>query len=173
MKKKVGYFIGLILSCGMILCFSNQGSTQESQGIKASTDDVRAEDFTLRGLNGKDFRLSDYKGRIVLLNFMATWCPECRSSIPYLKKLYSKYSPQGLIMLNIYIEETEEKVAAFSKKYDLSNPALLDREGKVARNYGVVGVPVEVLIDREGRIICWNCRSMDKQIEKQLEGKAK
>jgi peroxiredoxin len=161
----------MLMYC-LVFCFGNQGYTQENQ-IKSRMDDVYAADFTLRSLNGKDFRLSDYKGKVVLLNFMATWCPECRTSIPYLKAIYAQYNPQGLIMLSISVEEPEEKVAAFSKKNNLPYTTLLDREGTIARNYGVVGVPVKVLIDREGRIICWNCRSLDTQLEKQLEKKTK
>jgi peroxiredoxin len=173
MKRNLLYFVGFMLMCGMIFCFGNQGVAEENKMNKSQTDDVQAADFTLRGLNGKDFRLSDYKGKIVLLNFMATWCPDCRASVPYLKKIYAQYNPQGLIMLSIDIEESEDKVLAFSKKYDLPYPILLDRQGTIARSYGVVGVPVKVLIDREGRIICWNCRSLDMQLEKQLEKKTK
>jgi len=76
-------------------------------------------------------------------------------------------------MLNISVMESEEKVAAFSRKYDVPYPILLDKEGTISRNYGVVGVPVKVLIDREGRIIRWNCRSLDKLIEKQYEKNVK
>jgi len=172
MKRRFQYLVCFLLICG-IISFGRPGAAQENPMNKDRTDNSYAADFTLRGLNGKDFRLNEYKGKVILLNFMATWCPDCRASVPYLKKIYARYNPQGLIMFNIDIEETEDKVTAFSKKYDLPFTTLLDRQGTIARSYGVVGVPVKVLIDREGRIICWNCRSLDMQLEKQLEGKGK
>lgn len=158
---------------GMIFCFANHGYTQENQINKGTTDDVLAADFTLRDIKGKNHRLSDYKGKIILLNFMATWCPECKTAASSLKAMYGRYNQKGLIMLNIDIMESEEKAAAFSRKYDVPYPTLLDKDGTIGKNYGVVGVPVKVLIDREGRIICWNCRSLDNLIEKQLEKNVK
>jgi peroxiredoxin len=65
--------------------------------------------------------------------------------------------------------ESREKASAFSKKYSLPFPTLLDGEGKVYKSYSVVGVPLTALIDRNGRIICWNCRRLDKLLEKQFE----
>jgi len=104
---------------------------------------------------------------------MATWCPECRGTIPRLKEIYSLYNAKGLVLLFIDIMESKEKAAAFSRKYSLPFSTLLDEEGKVCRSYGVGGVPVKALIDRDGRIICWNCRSFDNLLAKQFEMKAR
>lgn len=171
-KRNLQFLICFIFAPCLILWFANQGSAQEHQTAK-STNDVFAADFTLKDHKGKDYRLSNYKGKIVLLNFMTTWCPECQSSVPYLKAIYARYNQRGLVMLNINVMQGEEKIAAFSKKYALPYPTLMDREGIISRNYGVVGVPVKVLIDREGRIICWNCHALDQLIEKQFAGQGK
>lgn len=164
--------IYLILAFFLNFYLAGPGFAQENQ-TAISTKDVLAPDFTLKDFNGKDFRLSNYKGKIILLNFMTTWCPECKASISYLKSIHAKFNQRGLIILNINVMQSEEKVAAFSKKNDLPFPTLMDREGKISKNYGVVGVPVKVLIDREGRISCWNSNTMDKQIEEQFAGKGK
>jgi len=130
-------------------------------------------DFTLRDLDGRNVNLRDYKGKTILLYFMATWCPECRSAIPPLKEIYSLYNAKGLVLLIIDVMESKEKAAAFSRKYSLPFSTLLDEEGKVYRSYGVGGVPVKALINRDGRIICWNCRSFDNLLAKQFEMKAR
>lgn len=166
------YLINFILVLCLILCFAGQGFTQENR-TDGSTKDIPAADFILKDLNGKDYSLSNYKGKTVLLNFMTTWCPECKASISYLKSIHAKFSQRGLIIFNINVMQSEEKAAAFSKKYALPYPTLMDHDGKISKDYGVVGVPVKVLIDREGRIICWNCNSMDKLIEEQFTGKGK
>jgi len=91
-KRNLKCLICFVLMHGMIICFANQGYTQENQINKGTTDDVFAADFTLKDTKGKNYRLSDYKGKIILLNFMATWCPECRTSTPYLKAIYSQHN---------------------------------------------------------------------------------
>lgn len=138
-----------------------------AQGVSA--DESYAADFILKDLNGKDVKLSDYKGRPIFLIFMTTWCRDCLASIPNLKAIYNRYHEKGLVMLSIDIEETHAKAAAYSKKHSLPYPILLDPEGSLSRKYGVGGVPVKALIDRNGRIICWNCRSLEELLEKQFE----
>jgi peroxiredoxin len=93
--------------------------------------------------------------------------------IPQLKEIHSLYSAKGLVLLNIDVRESEKKASAFSSKYNLPYPTLLDEEGKVSQDYGIFGVPVKVLINREGRIICWNCRSLDRLLEEQFNMKTK
>jgi len=122
---------------------------RNKEAPEASQDD-RASDFTLKDLDGRTVSLSDYKGKTIVLYFMATWCPECRSAIPHLRELYASYNPKGLIFLSIDVMESKEKAAAFSRKYNIPYPILLDEEGKVYRNYGVGGVPVKAF-DRPGR----------------------
>ncbi|MEN6622419.1 MAG: TlpA disulfide reductase family protein [Smithella sp.] len=162
--------ISLILVLFMNFYPVYPGFAQEN---RATQNTNLASDFTLKDFNGKNYRLRNYKGKVILLNFMTTWCPECKSTIPYLKSIHTKFNQAGLIVLNISVMQNEEKVAAFSKKYSLPYPTLLDRDGKIAKDYGVVGVPVKVLIDRESRIICWNCPTLDKIIENQFAGKSK
>ena len=170
MKKALRWLFSFILVSSIIIFFFIPNVAQGEE-ITKTQDDDRASDFTLKDLDGRNVRLSDYKGKIILLYFMATWCPECRGTIPQLKEIYSLYNAKGLVLLNINVMESREKASAFSKKYSLPFPTLLDGDGKVYQSYGVVGVPVKALIDRNGRIICWNCRTLDKLLEKQFEMK--
>ena len=161
MKISLRWISSFILICSILTFFP-------VQDIAYGQDD-RASDFTLKDLDGRSVRLSDYKGRTIVLYFMATWCPECRGAIPQLKEIYSSYNARGLVLLAINVMESKDKVAAFSRKYNLPYPVLLDEDGKVYRSYGVGGVPVKALVDRNGRIICWNCRSFDDLLAKQFE----
>lgn len=168
MKTSLRWFSSFILVCSVIIFFSVPYIAQE-QGSARANDDDRAADFNLKDLDGRTVTLSDYKGKTIVLYFMATWCPECRSSIPELKEIYSLYNAKGLVLLIIDVMESKEKAAAFSRKYSLPFPTLLDEEGKVYRSYGVGGVPVKALIDRNGRIICWNCGSFNNLLANQFE----
>ena len=167
MKTSLRWLSSFILVCSVVIFFSVPYIAQE-QGSATANQDDRASDFTLKDLDGRNVRLSDYKGKTILLYFMATWCPECRSAIPQLKEIYSLYNAKGLVLLIIDVMESKEKVAAFSRRYSLPFSILLDEDGKVCRSYGVVSVPVRVLIDSNGRIICWNCRSFDSLLAKQF-----
>lgn len=171
MKTSLRWILSFIVACSLIFLFV----PKHVQGERIATvaEDDRASDFSLKDLNGHHVKLSDYKGRVVLLYFMATWCRECPTMIPQLKKIHSLYSAKGLVLLNIDVRESEKKALAFSSKYNLPYPTLLDEDGKVSQGYGIFGVPVKVLINREGRIICWNCRSLDKLLEGQFNMKTK
>ena len=168
MKRSMLRLSSFILVCSVVIFFSVPYIAQE-QGSATANQDDRASDFTLKDLDGRNVRLSDYKGKTILLYFMATWCPDCRRTIPRLKDIYSLYSEKGLVLLLIDVMESKEKAAAFSRRYSLPFSILLDEDGKVCRSYGVVSVPVRALIDSNGLIICWNCRSFESLLAKQFE----
>jgi len=171
MKTSVRWLLIFLILFSVVALFTTHDFAN-GEGNKSNQEDLAA-DFILKDTGGKTVKLSDYMGKTIFLYFMATWCPECRGSIPKIKEIYSVYAPKGLVLLTVDVMESREKVAAFSKKYDIPFPMLLDEDGKVYREYGVGGVPVKALIDKTGRIICWNCRSFDSLLTKQFEGKAK
>lgn len=139
----------------------NDNSKEEKWDIKEQSIEKKAPDFVLNDLKENRVKLSDYKGKEVLLVFGTTWCPYCRAEIPHLKKTYSQYKEQGLEIINIYIQERKEKVAAFAAKYELPYKVLLDVDGSVAHGYRVQGVPTKFLISKDGDILCRACRSID------------
>jgi len=132
----------------------------------------KAPDFVLRDLNGRRFRLSDFRGKQpVLLIFSATWCTFCRDEIPHFKSIHSAYAKQGLEIVNIDIQESKEKVAKFTAKYGLPYRVLLDEDGTVGGIYDIRGVPSMVLVDPDGNILCRQCQRVEPLIETLLKKK--
>jgi len=112
-----------------------------------------AQDFVLNDTQGNAVRLSALRGRLVFVNFWATWCPPCRQEMPSMDRLYRTFKDSGFAMLAIDVKESKKEVADFMKKFGLSFPALLDTDGSVSRRYRIVGLPATYLIDRTGQLI--------------------
>ncbi len=125
------------------------------------SEEIIAPDFSLKDLQGKTFKLSKYSGKPVLLFFGATWCPSCRAEIPAYKNIYATYSKSGLAVIYIDIMEPVEKVARFAKTHSFPYKVLIDEDGNVADNYGIMGVPTLILIDKEGYIAKISHRTAD------------
>jgi peroxiredoxin len=109
-------------------------------------------DITLPDLNGKQWNLHSLRGKVVLVNFWATWCPPCRKEIPDLESLYSLFQKQGFVVLGISDEEIG-KVAPFVKEHNVSYPILLDAGRRINELFGVEGIPKSFVYDRDGRIV--------------------
>jgi peroxiredoxin len=122
-------------------------------GVIRIDERVKAPSFTLKDLNGKEVNLEDYRGKIVFINFWATWCLPCREEMPSMEKLYSKFKDSGFTMLAVNIREGTKKVRAFKERFGLNFPILLDSDGRVGSKYGVISIPTTYLIDREGYVI--------------------
>jgi peroxiredoxin len=110
--------------------------------------------FTLKDMNGKDVRLADLEGQVVLLNFWATWCGPCRLEIPWFVEFQEKYKDQGFRVVGISVDDPPEALPPFAKRFKINYPLLVgaDRED-VQKAYGpIFGVPTTFIIDRNGRI---------------------
>jgi len=113
-----------------------------------------APDFISENLLGGNTGLAAYRGKLVLLNFWATWCRPCRVEMPEMETLWQKYKEQGFVIVAISNDEgSKANVETFSKLLDLSFPILLDPESKVSDLYKVSKMPTSFLIDRNGKII--------------------
>jgi peroxiredoxin len=112
-----------------------------------------APDFTVKDMAGKDIKLSDLKGKVVLVNFWATWCPPCKEEIPSMVKLNQSMAGKQFQMLAISIDEGGKKdVESYLQKSGMALPAYLDTDGAIARNYGTTGVPETFVVDPSGII---------------------
>jgi peroxiredoxin len=131
--------------------------------------DNQAPDFVLKDVEGGQFRLSDQRGKPVLLIFGTTWCPACREEIPHLKDIHARYAKRGLIMVNIDIQESLDKVSRYADKYELPYRVLRDEDGDVAKIYGIRGVPALILLDEEGMIVGGQ-RFIDPLLAKMFKG---
>lgn len=121
--------------------------------VQKFEEPVVAPDFTLKDLKGTQVTLKNFKGRVVFLNFWATWCPPCRREMPSMERLYKQLKDRDFTMLAVDMQESEKRVRAFISEFSLSFPALLDLNGDISSLYGIVGLPTTYIIDREGKII--------------------
>jgi peroxiredoxin len=164
-----------IFAIVLIVCIftlpSDIGAANPTQlDITKLTKEIKAPDFVLTDLKGQQFRLSDRKGiKPVLIIFSATWCTFCLQEIPHFKFLYETYAKQGLEIVNIDIQESKEKVAKFADKHELPYRTLLDQDGTVSGVYEVRGVPTLTLVDKNGLIVCRQCRNVDAIIKSMMK----
>ena len=134
-------------------------------GVPLLKETVSIRDFSLPLAEplspGGTQSLSALKGRVVFLNFWATWCGPCRSEMPSMESLHNRYSERGLEILAVNSGENTPEVLAFMKDNKLSFPTVLDMDGKVTMTYGVQAIPTSFIINREGRIIARKVGSID------------
>jgi len=114
---------------------------------------AEAIDFTLKDLNGNLVRISDFRGNIVLLNFWATWCPECRLEMPSMQKLHSRFKNNNFVLVSVSIKETAAEVKNFFNKNGLTFIGLLDSDGKVSSQMAIRAIPTTFILSRNGEIL--------------------
>ena len=134
---------------------------------KLETDDAvrQKADFTLNDLQGKPWHLQDLRGKVVLVNFWATWCPPCRKEMPDLNALYNRFKDRGFVVVAISDEEAT-KVAPFIEERKIDYPILLDPGRKVNDLFQVEGIPKSFVYDRSGKMVA---QSIDMRTRNQLE----
>ena len=129
----------------------------------------RAAPFTLLTLDGKEIELGSFaKDKVTLLVFGTTWCPSCRHEIPLLKEYYSEFKDEGLNVLGIDIQESVKKVKSLADKNKINYPVVLDSKAVAARLYKVVGIPLNIVLDRDGIIVYKANKPPEKEFLKKL-----
>ncbi|MFQ5892449.1 MAG: TlpA family protein disulfide reductase [Candidatus Methanofastidiosia archaeon] len=123
-----------------------------ASGISSQRVGQPAPDFTLEDIYGNSFSLSDFRGKMVLLDFTATWCSWCRKALPELKDVHDIYEKYGLVILSIDVRESKSKVKEHAEKNEIEWIVLLDGKEEVKKLYEVSGIPTFFIIDREGFI---------------------
>jgi len=122
-------------------------------GFSIPERELSSPEFELEDLAGKKAALSFWRGKLVLLNFWATWCPPCRAEMPSLELLYRDLKNEGFELVAVDLQEDRKEVQGFQAELGLSFPILLDRDGRVGSRYGVRNIPTSYLLDREGLIL--------------------
>jgi peroxiredoxin len=151
--------------------FEHLNVSLDSPEIAAALAQLKQQDlqrqqanFTLADLEGHEWTLKSLRGKVVLVNFWATWCPPCRKEIPDLEAIYKRFKGQGLVVLGIS-DEPAAKVQPFVRKEKVQYPVLLDPGQKVNGLYSVAGIPMSFVYDRSGKLVA---ESMDMRTRKQF-----
>ena len=148
--------ITIVAALGLLLvgtAAEAQDHLYEAMGM-SKVPPKAAPDFTLSTIDDKQVSLQEYRGKVVFLNFWATWCIPCREEMPALEQLHQTYQQsQDFAVISIAYKESAEQVQAFFQKHALSFPALLDQSGSVSRDYLVSGMPTTYLIGRDGMLL--------------------
>jgi len=156
-KRNALVFAALVIAIGAMLASGKYLSRLRNHGAATLVGDVRgvpAPDFELTSLDGKKVKLSDYRGKAVLLNFWATWCSPCKVEMPWFVDLQKKYGNDGLVILGIAMDDTDApKIAQFASEMGVNYPVLLGTD-RVSEQYGNVDfLPTSFYIDRQGKIV--------------------
>jgi len=143
-----------ILIILLLLAFSPLSSAQQAgKGLTKLPTVTQAADFVLTDLDGKQHRLSDYRGQVVIINFWATWCPPCRAEMPSMQRAWEQLEKEGILMLGIDVGEDEDTIFQFTANYPVEFPLLMDSDSKVIDQWPVLGLPTTFVVDPKGNIV--------------------
>ena len=150
MSSKRIIIYGIVALCLIGIYVAGRRTAQKP---KPTTSGNTAPDFTVTDIDGKKLSLSDYRGKVVLLDFWATWCTPCRAEIPHFVEMQQTLGPQGFQVVGISMDDEAKPVKAFYQQYRMNYPTAVG-DDKLAQSFGgVLGLPVNFLIDRDGRIV--------------------
>lgn len=146
-------------------------SAEADQGCSADAKNANL-DLKFKDIKGKPVTLSDYKGKVVLLDFWATWCPPCRKEIPGLIALYDAYRSRGLVVLGVSMDDSKSDIRKFAKKYGMNYPILIGNGHEdLEPAFGPLPLPTAFVISRDGRICFKHDGMTDKdQFEREIGG---
>jgi peroxiredoxin len=175
--RSVPLVVALVMLLGLFAqvgCSEGDSSkTTSKKSKRTSSNEGDAPNFKLRSLDGKTVELKSLGGKIVVIDFWATWCPPCKITLPLMNKVYKKTRGKDVEVFGISTDRMPStKVKQFVKKNNLSMPILHDKDGMVSRRYGVRGIPTMFIIDQDGNIQDKHVgadRSLDKKVLKKIK----
>src|SRR4030066_2527186 len=168
-KKVLSVFMILFLTTGIWGCQKTAESKEpvyqaddNTSGLETRNNDDLAPDFTLKLTNGKNIKLSDHKGKIVIIDFWATWCAPCRRGIPDLVEIQKKYQKEVLIIGISLDNETKPDVVPFMKQYRINYPVAYGNMEVITAFGNIQAIPTSFIIDQAGKIVDKHIGLVDK-----------
>ena len=189
-KLAVSIFVLFLPLAGLVL--SREGFPHRQKALDTTEDNLLKKlgidkfdqntppsHFILTDLHGNPVSLRDLRGKVVFLNFWATWCPSCKLEMPAMEELHREFGNEGLVILAINYREDPEEIKAFFREHHLTFTALLDKEGKAFELYKTWSLPTTYLIDKDGEMVGrvigyrdWDSKEARAFFHRLLEGKA-
>ena len=151
---------GLILvAAGVLIFAAHRYSTKTSLSVGSSSAPLQGEgtgqpvpDFTLKDIHGNTMKMSDLKGKVVILDFWATWCAPCKVEIPWFIDMYDRYKQQGLEVVGVAMDDEQGDVKPFAEKHGMNYRVLLGNDNVATQFGGIFGLPTTYIIGRDGKI---------------------
>jgi thiol-disulfide isomerase/thioredoxin len=178
--KKIKFILVIILILEYSL-YSNNAWGKDKNKLKEIVGNFagiylnkEAKDGEFKDINGgKSYKLSDFKGKVIFLNFWATWCPPCRKELPDIQNLYKKYKDnKGFVILAVSLKENPVRIKLFKEKNNYEIPFFYDEIGLLGQTYGVMAIPTTFIIDKNFKIIAkfigarnWNKEEFNSLLE--------
>ena len=157
LRKNTHLFLTILfvfIACVFLIVFLREERDSTLKTTERIQPGLEMPNFTFPHINGREVSLSDHRGKVVLVNVWATWCPPCRQEMPSMQSLYEKFKGEKFEILAVSIDsEGREAVSPFMQKMNLTFPALLDQEETIRRLYRVTGVPESFIIDKQGILV--------------------
>ncbi len=135
-----------------LACQSKEEESPDTSSITSESKEQIAPDFSLKSFDGREVKLSDLRGKPVVLNFWASWCGPCRLELPILEKMWQIYKDDGVVFLGVNVMDIQDEARVFIDNFGLSYTNLENPSGDIASKYGAVALPVTFFIDKEGKI---------------------
>ena len=155
MGQSMRAWVRLFVAAGLVILFVwllSYGFTRDPRFIQSPLIGRQAPDFTLTRFDKGMLSLTDLRGKAVLVNFWASWCPPCRLEAPALEAAWQLYKDKDVVFVGVNIQDKEPDARAFLKEFGITYPTGLDLSGRVAVDYGVWGIPETFFLDKTGRI---------------------
>jgi peroxiredoxin len=152
MSNYMNFFISICMALSLSLAMNVPLNVQAAETLTPVDSDLPAPDIALHDTNGKLHRLSDYRGKPVIVNFWTTWCPPCREELPSMNRAWDQLEQEGIAMLAINMGEDEDTIFVFSADYPTDFPILMDEAGEVIDQWPVKGLPTTYVIAPDGTI---------------------
>jgi cytochrome c biogenesis protein CcmG/thiol:disulfide interchange protein DsbE len=152
MGRRLGFRLSIFLTFGLLIAFLALIGWGLVRAQRGQVQSGQAPDFTLTTFDNRQIMLKDLRGKVVVLNFWASWCPPCRLEAPYLEQTWRKYKDKGVVFIGVDYVDTEQNALAYIKEFDITYFNGPDLGTRISQAYGIKGVPETYYIGKNGAL---------------------